>query len=100
VDLKYVGIPLLDNEEGCTWRPIPASHKPLHFRGQFLPVSLTRKVLFCTFKFLCIFETLHEVRGGKKKFKFCWPGLSVITRRLPTSAVYSVIGIPVHCANI
>jgi hypothetical protein len=31
---------------------------PVHFRGQFLPVSLTHKVLFCTFKFLCIFETL------------------------------------------
>jgi hypothetical protein len=30
----------------------------LHINGMFLPVSLARKVLFCTFKFLYIFETL------------------------------------------
>jgi len=40
------------------------SHKPLHFRVKFLLVSWARKVLFCTFKFLCIFETLSD----KKKF--------------------------------
>jgi len=34
------------------------SHTPLHFRGKFLPVSWQRKALFCTFKFLYIFETL------------------------------------------
>jgi hypothetical protein len=38
------------------------SDKPLHFRGTFLPVSLARKVLFCTFKFFCIFETLPDRR--------------------------------------
>jgi len=36
------------------------SHMPLHFRGKFLPVSWARKVLFCTFEFLCIFETLPD----------------------------------------
>jgi hypothetical protein len=36
------------------------SDTSLHFRGMFLPVLLARKVLFCTFKFLCIFETLHD----------------------------------------
>jgi len=36
------------------------SHTPLHFRGKFLPVSCAHKVLFCTFKFLCIFETLPD----------------------------------------
>jgi hypothetical protein len=36
------------------------SDKPVHFRGKFLPVSLARKVLFCTFKFLWIFETQHD----------------------------------------
>jgi hypothetical protein len=79
VNLKYVGRLLLDNEEGCTWRPIPASHTPLHFRGQFLPVSCARKVLFCTFKFLCIFETMHKKHcyihllkfvGQKRKVNF------------------------------
>jgi len=33
------------------------SHTPLPFRRKFLPVSWARKVLFCTLKFLCIFET-------------------------------------------
>ena len=68
--------------------------KPLHFRGKFLPVSWAHKVLFCTFKFLYIFETLPdrkilytylnsaqkvllswstEVCGTKKKVKFYWP---------------------------
>jgi hypothetical protein len=55
VDLEYVGRLLLDTEQGCTWRQIPASHTPLHFRGQFLPVSCAPKVLFCTFNFLRIF---------------------------------------------
>jgi len=36
------------------------NHKPLHFSGKFLPVSLTRKALFCTFKFFCIFDTLPD----------------------------------------
>jgi len=36
------------------------NHRPLHFRGKFLPVSRARKVLFCTFKFLCIFDTLPD----------------------------------------
>jgi hypothetical protein len=36
------------------------SDMPVHFRGMFLPVSLAGKVLFCTFKFLCIFETLPD----------------------------------------
>jgi hypothetical protein len=36
------------------------SDTPLYFRGMFLPVSLVRKVLFCTFKFLCIFEILPD----------------------------------------
>jgi len=36
------------------------SHTPLHFRGKFLPVSWAGKVLFCTLKFLCIFETLPD----------------------------------------
>jgi hypothetical protein len=31
---------------------------PLWFRGNFLHVSLARKLLFCTFKFLCILEIL------------------------------------------
>ena len=35
-------------------------HTPLHFRGKFLPVSWAHKVLFCTFKFLYIFETLPD----------------------------------------
>ena len=34
------------------------SHRRQQFRGFFLPVSLARKVLLCTYKFLCIFETL------------------------------------------
>ena len=33
------------------------SHKPVHFRRKFTPVSWERNVLFCTFKFLCTFET-------------------------------------------
>jgi hypothetical protein len=36
------------------------SHMPLHLRGKFLPVSWAHKVLFCTFKFLYIFETLPD----------------------------------------
>ena len=36
------------------------SHTSQHFRGKFLPVSWACKVLFCTFKFLCIFETLRD----------------------------------------
>jgi len=32
-------------------------HMPLHFRGNLLPVSWARTVLFCTIKFFCIFET-------------------------------------------
>jgi hypothetical protein len=36
------------------------SPTPLHFGRKFLPFSRTRKVLFCTFKFLCIFETLPD----------------------------------------
>jgi len=35
-------------------------HTHLHFRGKFLPVSLVRKVLFCTNIVLCIFETLPD----------------------------------------
>ena len=34
------------------------SYTPVQFRGKFLPVSWTSRVLFCTFKFLYIFETL------------------------------------------
>jgi hypothetical protein len=72
------------------------SDKSLHFRGKFLPVPLAREVPFCTFKFLCIFETLPdrkllftylnsaskillsspiEVRGTKKKLIFFCPVL-------------------------
>ena len=40
--------------------PTGESHTPLHFRGKFLPVSWTCEVLFCTFKFLYIFETLPD----------------------------------------
>ena len=36
------------------------SHTLLHFRGRLMPVSWARKVLFCTYKFLCIFETLPD----------------------------------------
>ena len=36
------------------------SHTPVHLRGKFLPVSWAHKVLFCTFKFLYIFETLPD----------------------------------------
>jgi len=36
------------------------SHTPLHFRGKFLPVSLVRKVPFCTNRVLCIIETLPD----------------------------------------
>jgi len=36
------------------------SHMSLHFRGKFLPVSLVRKVLCCTNRVLCIFETLPD----------------------------------------
>jgi hypothetical protein len=72
------------------------SDRPLNFRGMFLPVSLACKVLFCTYKFLRIFETLpdrnilytylhsalkallrsHTEVRGTKKAKFCWPVLS------------------------
>jgi hypothetical protein len=48
---------MLNTEEGGTWCE---NHSPLHFRGMFLPVSLARKVLFCTFKFLFFFETLPD----------------------------------------
>jgi hypothetical protein len=61
MDLKYVGRQLLFTEEVCTWCQIPAKcHKPLHFRVKFLPGSWVRKVLFCAFKFLCIFEILPD----------------------------------------
>ena len=44
---------------GMYRKPITGEiHKPLHFRGTFLPVSLVCKVLFCTNRALCIFETL------------------------------------------
>jgi hypothetical protein len=33
---------------------------PVHFRGTFLPISLARKAVFCTFQFLCIFEALPD----------------------------------------
>ena len=36
------------------------SHMPLYFRGKLLPVSLERKVLFCTNTILCICETLPD----------------------------------------
>jgi len=36
------------------------SHTPLHFRDKFLPVPLVRKVLFCTNRILCTFETLPD----------------------------------------
>jgi len=36
------------------------SHKPLHFRGKFLPVSLVREVLFCTNTVPRIFENLTD----------------------------------------
>jgi hypothetical protein len=36
------------------------SDMPVHFRVMFVPVLLACKVLFCTFKFLCIFETLPD----------------------------------------
>jgi hypothetical protein len=36
-------------------------HKPVHFRGRFLPASWARKVIFCAFQFLCIFETLPDI---------------------------------------
>jgi hypothetical protein len=44
------------------------SDTPLHFRGMLLPVSLAHKVLFCTFKFLCIFETLRDRKILHKKY--------------------------------
>jgi len=46
---------------GMYLKPITGkSHTPLPFRGTFLPVSLVRKVLFCTNRVLCIFETLPD----------------------------------------
>jgi hypothetical protein len=42
----------------CLTPNIGERHKTLHFRGRLLPVSWTRNILFCTFKFLCIFERL------------------------------------------
>jgi len=49
---------------GVYLKPINGErHKPLHFNGKFLPVSLVRKVLFCTNRVLCIFETLPDRKG-------------------------------------
>jgi len=46
---------------GMYLKPITGeSHTPLHFRGNFLSVSLVREVLFCTDRVLCIFETLPD----------------------------------------
>jgi hypothetical protein len=39
---------------------LPAKIIPLHFRGKFLLISLVRKVIFCTNRDLCIFETLPD----------------------------------------
>jgi len=39
---------------------IGKSHTTVHFREKLLPVSWACKVLFCTFKFHCIFETLPD----------------------------------------
>ena len=63
VDLKYVGRILLDTEEGCMYLTpkIGENHMSLHFRVRFLPGSWARKLLFCLFKFLCIFETLADI---------------------------------------
>ena len=61
VDLMYVGRLLLDNGGRCTWCQISVKvHTALHFRGKFLWVSWASKVLFCTLKFPCIFETLSD----------------------------------------
>ena len=68
-------------------------HKPLHFRGKFLPVSLVRTVLFCTnivlgtlklclIEKFCIHIWIQHIKYcwvhllkfvGRKKFKFCCP---------------------------
>ena len=46
---------------GMYLKPITIkSPTPLHCRGKFLPVSLVCKVLFCTNRVLCIFETLPD----------------------------------------
>ena len=61
VDLKYFGRMLLDTEVCCILTPNTGeSHMPAHVTGTFLPVSWVPKVLFCTFKFLCIFKTLTD----------------------------------------
>jgi len=71
------------------------SYRPLYFRGKFLPFSWAHKVMFCIFKFLCIFETLPDRKilymylnsawkvllsssievCRTKKVTFCWPVL-------------------------
>ena len=49
---------------GMYLKPITGeNHMPLHFRGKFLPVSLVHKVLFCTNRVLCIFETLPDKKN-------------------------------------
>jgi hypothetical protein len=36
------------------------SDTPLYFRAMFVTVLLARKVVLCTYKFLCIFQTLPD----------------------------------------
>ena len=74
------------------------SHMPQHFGGMFLPVSWAGKVRFCTFKFLCVCESLPDRSSvyisefsikstakfiywsswDKKKVTFCWSVYSQI----------------------
>ena len=60
VDLKYVGRPLLDTEEGCTWRQIPAKVISLYiFEERFCLFHEHIKYYFAHLN-SSIFETLSD----------------------------------------
>ena len=60
VDLKYVGTPLLDTEVGCTWRQILAIVTGHYIIKESFCLFHSTQSNFCTYKFLCNFETLPD----------------------------------------
>jgi len=97
VDPKYVGRLLLDTEEGCTWRQIPAKVICLyileerfclfreHVKYYFVHLNFSVTLKPCLIEKFCIHSWIRhkkvllssstEVTVTTKKVKFCWPVL-------------------------
>jgi len=84
VDLKYFGRLLLDNEEGCTWRQIPAKVISLnileerfclfheHVKYYFAHLNSSVALKHCPIKLFCTHTLIQQKRTAKFIYWSLW----------------------------